>query len=68
MYKAKYLSPKIPSFDIQKTVSFFTDVLHFKIGRVNQMYVILYKDNCSLHLLQASSDIGEMEFYFEVDD
>src|SRR4051812_24366440 len=68
MYKAKSLSPMIPSFDIQKTVLFFTDLLDFKIGRDDKTYVILYKENSTLHILRAGSDIGEMEFYFEVDD
>ena len=68
MYKAKYLSPMIPSFDTQKTVSFFTDLLDFKIGRDDKTYVILYKDNLTVHILRAGADIGEMEFYFEVDD
>lgn len=68
MYKAKYLSPMIPSFDIQKTVSFFTDLLDFKIGRDDKTYVVLYKDNSTIHILRAGSDVGEMEFYFEVDN
>jgi hypothetical protein len=68
MYKAKYLSPMIPSFNITKTVSFFTDLLDFKIGRDDKTYVILYKDNSIVHILNAGPDIGEMEFYFEVDD
>ena len=68
MYKAKYLSPMIPSFNIEKTVSFFIDMLDFKVGRDDKTYVILYKDNLTVHILRAGSDIGEMEFYFEVDD
>ena len=68
MYKAKYLSPMIPSYNIEKTVCFFTDLLDFKIGRDDKNYVILYKDNLTVHILRAGSDIGEMEFYFEVDD
>jgi catechol 2,3-dioxygenase-like lactoylglutathione lyase family enzyme len=68
MYKAKHLSPIIPSYDIPKTVSFFTDLLDFKVGRDDKTYVILYKDNATVHVLRAGSDIGEMEFYFEVDD
>ena len=58
----------IPSFDVQKTVSFFTDLLDFKTGRYDKSYVILYKNNLTVHILKASSDIGEMEIYFEVDD
>jgi hypothetical protein len=68
MYKAKYLSPMIPSYNIEKTVSFFTDLLDFKIGRDDKTYVILYKDNSTVHILRAGTDIGEMEFYFQVDD
>ena len=68
MYKAKYLSPMIPSFNIEKTVSFFTDLLDFKVGRDDKTYVILYKDNLTVHILGAGPDIGEMEFYFEVND
>lgn len=68
MYKAKYLSPMIPSFNLKKTVSFFIDILEFKIKRDEKTYVILYKDNLTIHILRAGSNIGEMEFYFEVDD
>lgn len=58
----------IPSSNIEKTVSFFRDLLDFKIGRDEKTYVILYKDNLTLHILRAGTDIGEMEFYLEVDD
>ena len=30
-------------------------------------YVILYKDNLTIHILRAGEDIGQMEFYLEVD-
>lgn len=68
MYKAKHLSPMIPSYNIEKTVSFFRDLLDFKIGRDDKTYVILSKDDLTLHVLRAGPDIGEMEFYLEVDD
>lgn len=68
MYKARYLSPMIPSFDIPKTVSFFADVLDFKIVRDEQTYVILEKDHHSIHILRAAENVGEMEFYLEVDN
>ena len=58
----------IPSFDIPKTVSFFTNLLDFKIARDEKTYVILHKDNSMVHILRAGENIGEMEFYFEVDD
>ncbi|MFM8912059.1 MAG: hypothetical protein ACKOE6_03930 [Flammeovirgaceae bacterium] len=57
----------IPSFDIPKTVSFFTDLLSFEVVRDDATYVILQKDNLNIHILRAG-DIGEMEFYLEVDD
>jgi hypothetical protein len=31
-------------------------------------YAILYKDNLTIHILSAGTDIGEMEFYLEVDE
>ena len=68
MYKAQYLSPMIPSFNIGKTVSFFIDLLDFKVGRDDKTYVILYKDNLTVHILRAGSNIGEIEFYLVVDD
>ena len=68
MYKAKYLSPMIPSYHIEKTAAFFIDLLGFKTGRDGNTYVILYKDNLTVHILSAGEDIGEMEFYLEVDD
>jgi Glyoxalase/Bleomycin resistance protein/Dioxygenase superfamily len=68
MYTAKHLSPMIPSFDIEKTVSFFMDLLDFKMVRYDKTYTILIKDNLSIHILRAGADIGEMEFYLEVDD
>ena len=68
MYTAKYLSPMIPSYNLEKTVSFFLDLLHFKIGRNDKTYFILYKDNLTLHIQRAGTDIGEMSFYLVVDD
>lgn len=68
MYKAKNVSPMIPSFNIEKTVSFFTDLLGFTVERDEKTYVILYKDRLTVHILRAGSNTGEMEFYFEVDD
>ena len=33
-----------------------------------ETYVILHKDNLTVHILRAGTDIGEMEFYLEVDN
>jgi catechol 2,3-dioxygenase-like lactoylglutathione lyase family enzyme len=68
MYKALYLSPMIPSFDIKETVSFFQNLLGFSPLMNETNYVILHKDNLTIHILRAGTDIGQMEFYLEVDD
>ena len=68
MYKALYLSPMVPSFNIRETLNFFVELFSFKVARDESNYVIIYKDNHLIHILNAGADIGEMEFYIEVDD
>ncbi len=68
MYIAHYLSPMIPSFNIGKTTSFFIDLLEFTLVRDDKTYVILSKDNLTVHVLRAGAHIGEMEIYLQVDD
>lgn len=68
MYKAQYLSPMIPSFDLKKTSDFFTSLLNFEIYMDSDTYKILCKDNLTIHFLRAGEDIGQMEFYLEVDN
>ena len=68
MYTAKYLSPMVPSFNIPGTVAFFASLLNFKIVRDDKTYVMLMKDHVMVHILRAGTNIGEMEFYLEVDD
>ena len=68
MYKALYLSPMIPSFHIEETVRFFTDILGFSTILDAETYVICQKDNLTVHILRAGQDIGQMECYLEVDD
>jgi len=68
MYKAIHLSPMIPSYDIKETISFFKNLLDFKAFMDEPTYAILYKDDLTIHILRAGADIGEMEFYLEVDD
>lgn len=58
----------LPSFNIRETVLFFTDILQFKIGRDEDRYVIVYKDNLTVHILGAGKNIGQMEFYMEIDN
>lgn len=68
MYKALYLSPMIPSFDVQKTADFFQRNLQFNPVRDDGNYVILQKDNLTIHILNSGNDIGQMECYLEVND
>ena len=57
----------IPSYNLKETVSFFNDLLGFETV-MDGSYAILRKDKVTVHILNAGSDIGEMEFYLEVDD
>ncbi len=67
MYKALYISPMIPSYNIKETVSFFVDLFNFEIYMEGN-YAIIYKDNFTIHILNAGQNIGEMEFYLAVDE
>jgi hypothetical protein len=67
-YKAMYLSPMIPSFNMEETGRFFKDILSFTPHMETETYAIYEKDNLTVHILRAGKDIGQMEFYLEVDD
>lgn len=67
-YKALFLSPMIPSFNIRETSLFFKDILEFSVVMDTDSYAILKKNNLSIHVLNAGDDIGQMEFYLEVDN
>ncbi len=67
MYKALHLSPMIPSYNIEKTAGFFTSLLGFRIARDESNYKILSRDDLTIHIMNAGTDIGQMEFYLEVD-
>jgi hypothetical protein len=68
MYKALHLGPMIPSYNLAGTATFFKDLLGFAQEMDTPTYAILSKDGLTIHLLRAGADIGEMEFYLEVDD
>jgi hypothetical protein len=68
IYKALHASPMIPSYNLEETTRFFTDLFGFSIHLKDGNYAVLYKDSITIHLLNAGTDIGEMEFYLEVDD
>lgn len=68
MYKALYLSPMIPSYNIKETSLFFQDILGFSPVMDTEAYAIYQKDNLTIHILPAGQDIGQMEFYLEVND
>ena len=67
MYTAIHVSPMIPSYDIRKTASFFKELFYFSVLRDEKNYIILSKDRLNIHILNAGQDIGEMEFYLEVE-
>lgn len=68
MYKAKFLSPMIPSFNITETCKFFIELLDFSSVMESPNYAILLKDGLTIHILPAGNNIGQMEFYLEVND
>jgi len=68
MYKALYISPMIPSFDFEVTGKFFEEVMGFTKVYSSEIYLIFEKDNLTIHILRAGENIGEMEFYLEVDN
>jgi catechol 2,3-dioxygenase-like lactoylglutathione lyase family enzyme len=68
MYKALFISPMIPSFDLPQTVRFFREIFAFSAVNDSTEYPVLHKDGLTIHLQKAGKDIGEMSFYLEVDD
>lgn len=68
MYKALYLSPMVPSYNIRETLNFFVGLFSFKVVMDEDNYAIVFKDNHLIHILNAGENIGEMEFYLEVDE
>lgn len=67
MYKPIHLSPMIPSYNIRETAAFFENLFGFQNGMDSDDYQILYRETFSIHILKAGTDIGQMEFYLEVD-
>lgn len=63
-----FISPMIPSFNIADTTRFFKAVLGFSPVMETEEYAICKKDNLTIHILPAGKDIGQMEFYMEVDN
>lgn len=68
MYKALYLSPMIPSFNIEETADFFKNTLGFSSIMQTDTYAVYQKDNLTIHILRAGENIGQMEFYLQVDN
>jgi catechol 2,3-dioxygenase-like lactoylglutathione lyase family enzyme len=68
MYKALFLSPMIPSFNIEETADFFKNILGFSPVMHTERYAVYQKNNLTIHILPAGKDIGQMEFYMEVDN
>jgi len=68
MAKALFLSPMVPSTNVAKTAEFLSAAMGFSTRILDSEYAICTRDGLSLHLLPAGPDIGQMEFYLEVDD
>lgn len=68
MSKALFLSPMVPSRNLDTTAQFFQDLLGFKLVYSSPTYRICEKDGLTVHLLPAGENVGQMEFYLEVDD
>lgn len=68
MYKALFISPMIPSFNLAETGIFFKDTLDFVTVMDSESYAIYQKDNLTIHILRAGENIGQLEFYMEVDN
>ena len=68
MYKALFLSPMISSFNLEETTGFFKAVLGFSPVMETEMYAICQKNNLTVHILKAGVNVGQMEFYMEVDN
>lgn len=67
-YKAIYLSPMIPSFNLGETIHFFVELLGFTTILDTSTYAVCEKNNLTVHILNAGKDIGQMEFYLEIDN
>jgi hypothetical protein len=65
IYKALYLSPMVPSYNVAETKRFFVDLFGFT-PVMEGSYSIVKKDAFLIHILNAGENIGEMEFYLEV--
>lgn len=58
----------IPSFNIEETTDFFKSVLGFSSVMHTDTYAVYQKDNLTIHILHAGENLGQMEFYLEVDN
>lgn len=65
-YRALYLSPMIPSYELAGTGQFFVEVLGFAYEMNTAEYVILSKDGHTVHIQRAGTAIGQMSVYLEI--
>lgn len=68
MARALYLSPMVPSTDLDATVAFLETGLGFRLVFSSDTYRICEKDGLTLHLQRAGDAVGESAVYLEVDD
>lgn len=67
MVKILHICPMVPSFDTQVSLDFFVNCLGFQVTFQEGDYAICSKDSQSVHFLPAGENIGQMEFYLEIE-
>lgn len=68
MHQFKQISPMIPSEDVVHTRDFLKSTMAFSLVMDDPSYVILEKDNQSVHLCPTGKDYGESSFYILVEN
>jgi len=58
----------IPSYEVVETANFFQTLFGFDTVRQETGYIILIKDNLTIHIQNAGADIGGMSLYLAVDN
>jgi predicted enzyme related to lactoylglutathione lyase len=68
------ISPMLPAAHLEKTLTFYREVLDFQVVLHSEAYLIVEKDGSTIHFMKAADAAvleavrGHMEIYIEVDD
>lgn len=68
MARLLFLSPMVPSTDLDASVRFLGDALGFKLVFSSDTYRICERDGLTFHLQQAGENVGGSSIYLEVDN